>query len=188
MPFDIRADDVIAFVKANSDYAPLIIFLMSLAETIIVISVFVPSTLLFIAISGLMAASGVPLLPSLIAGGLGASLGFSVMYLVSSAMQGRILTAWPFRNYPESMAQAQEFSRRWGILGVVIGHFAGPLRVVIPIAAGISRMPPVPFMIANIVGAFGWIVTFFAPGYLVVSSEWFRTTFSGFVALLPVLK
>ncbi|CAN1521164.1 DedA Uncharacterized membrane-associated protein [Rhabdaerophilaceae bacterium] len=188
MPFDISAERIVAFVHANGDYAPLIIFLMAFAETIVVLSVLVPSTVLFLAISGLMAASGVPLVPSLIAGGLGSSLGFSLMYMLSSAMQGRILTAWPLRNYPDTVAQALDFSRRWGAMGVMIGHFAGPLRVVIPIAAGISRMPPLSFMLANIVGAFGWITVFFAPGYLVVSSEWFRTTFSGVIAMLPWLK
>lgn len=188
MPFNISPDAIIEFVRQNQSLAPLVIFLMSMGETIIVVSVFIPSTFLFIAIGGLMAAAGVPLVPSLIAGGLGASLGFSIMYLLSARLQGQILTAWPLKNYPDSVAKAQDFSRRWGVFGVVIGHFSGPLRVVIPIAAGISRMAPVPFMLANIIGAFAWIVVFFAPSYLVVSSEWFATTFSGLKAMMPVVK
>lgn len=186
MPFNITADDILQFVRANQNFAPLIIFLMAMGETIIVVSVFIPSTFLLIAIGGLMAASGVPLIPSLIAGWLGSTLGFSVMYLLSATMQGRLLMAWPLRNYPDIVARAQEFTLKWGVLGVVLGHFTGPLRVVIPIAAGISRMPPVPFMIANIIGALAWICVFFAPSYLVVSSEWFATTFSGLRAMLPL--
>lgn len=186
MPFDLSADDIIQFVRANQNFAPLVIFLMALGETIIVVSIFIPSTFLLIAIGGLMAASGVPLVPSLIAGALGSTLGFSVMYLLSATLQGRILTAWPLRNYPDIVARAQEFTLKWGVAGVMIGHFSGPLRVVIPIAAGLSRMPPAPFMVANILGAIGWICVFFAPSYLVVSSEWFATTFSGLRAMLPL--
>ncbi len=70
MPFNLSTDDILTFIRANQDYAPLIIFLMALGETIVVISIFIPSTFLLIAIGGLMAASGVPLLPSLLAGAL----------------------------------------------------------------------------------------------------------------------
>lgn len=179
MAFNLDQQQIIAFVQANQSYAPLVIFLMAMGETIVVVSVFIPSTFLLFAIGGLMAASGVPLMPSLIAGGLGASFGFSIMYLISASMEGRLLTYWPFRNYAGIVAKAAAFSRRWGIWGVVIGHFAGPIRVLIPIVAGISRMPPVPFMLANFLGAAAWICTFFAPGYLLVSSEWFRSAFAG---------
>jgi membrane protein DedA with SNARE-associated domain len=179
MPFEIDHQQVIAFVQAHHAYAPLIVFLMSLGETIVIVSIFIPSTILLFGVGGLLAASGVPLMPSLIAGGLGAALGFSVMYLVSVATQERLLTLWPFRNYPDTMEKAKAFSRRWGAPGVAIGHFAGPIRVLVPIVAGLSHMRPVPFMLANMAGAAAWIVTFFAPGYLVVSSEWFRTSFSG---------
>ena len=184
MPFEINQDDVIAFVQANQNYAPLVIFLMAMGETIVIVSILIPSTFLLFAVGGLMAASGVPLMPSLIAGGLGASLGFSLMYIISAILQERLLTIWPFRDYPDTIEKARAFSMRWGVWGVVIGHFAGPIRVLIPIVAGISRMPPVPFMVANVIGAFGWIMVFFAPGYLAVSSDWFRATFANAKSLI----
>jgi membrane protein DedA with SNARE-associated domain len=174
MPFEIDHEKIIAFVQAHQHLAPLVVFLLAMGETIVVVSVFIPSTFVLFALGGLFAASGVPLMPSLIAGGLGASFGFSVMYLISASMEGRMLSIWPFRNYTETIARAAAFSRRWGVWGVVFGHFGGPLRVLIPIVAGISRMKPVPFMLANIAGAAAWILVFFAPGYLVISSEWFR--------------
>lgn len=183
MPFSFDQDAIIAFVKANGELAPLVVFLMAMGETIIILSIFIPSTFLLFAVGGLLAVAQVPLLPSLIAGALGGSLGFSLMYLLSAIMQERVLAIWPFRNYPEMMRKTQEFSQKWGTFGVVIGHFSGPLRVLVPVVAGLSRMPPVPFMLANILGACGWILVFFAPGYLVVSSEWFRQAFSRFTAL-----
>ncbi|MFN3482016.1 DedA family protein [Rhabdaerophilum calidifontis] len=170
---------IIAFVQANQHLAPLVVFLLAMGETIVIVSVFIPSTFVLFALGGLFAASGVPLMPSLIAGAIGAAFGFSVMYLVSATMEGRMLSLWPFRNYGETIARATAFSRRWGVWGVVIGHFGGPLRVLIPIVAGISRMAPVPFMLANLAGAAAWITVFFAPGYLVASSDWFRDALGG---------
>jgi membrane protein DedA with SNARE-associated domain len=181
MAIEIETSRILEFVQANQSMAPLAIFLMAMGETIVIVSVFIPSTFLLFAIGGIMAAAGVPLMPSLLAGWLGASLGFSIMYLVSASTGDRILTFWPFRTYTETVGKTIAFSRKWGVWGVMIGHFAGPLRVLIPIVAGISRMRPIPFMAANLLGALGWIVTFFAPGHLVVSSEWFRSIFSGFL-------
>lgn len=181
MFFEIDSQQIIAFVQANQSLAPLIIFLLAMGETIVIVSVFIPSTFILFAVGGLMAAAGVPLMPSLIAGWFGASLGFSLMYILSATMEGRLLSYWPFRNFTETITRAAAFSRRWGVWGVAIGHFGGPIRVLIPIVAGISRMPPAPFMAANLLGALGWICTFFAPGYLVVSSEWFRNAFGASV-------
>lgn len=181
MPFEFDSHKILAFVQANQSMAPLAIFLMALGETIVVVSIFIPSTFLLFAIGGVMAAAGVPLMPSLLAGWLGASLGFSVMYLVSVGMGQRILGVWPLRNYTEIVAKAMVFSRKWGVSGVVLGHFSGPLRVVIPIVAGVSRMAPVPFMIANLAGALGWVLVFFAPGHLLISSVWFQELFARFV-------
>lgn len=183
MPFELDQDKIIAFIQANQALAPLVIALLAMGETIVILSIFIPSTILLFAVGGLMAASGVPLLPSLIAGAMGAALGFSLMYLVSVALGPRILTFWPFRTYGETIAKATDFSRRWGFWGVVIGHFGGPIRVLIPIVAGLSRMAPVPFMLANLIGATAWITVFFAPGYLIVSSDWFRSTFGRISAL-----
>ena len=187
MPFSFDAESIIAFVKAHQHLAPFVVFFMALGETIVIVSIFIPSTFLLFAVGGLMAAAGVPLMPALIAGGLGGAIGFSLMYLLTVALQGRLLAAWPFRNFPDAIEKARRFFEKWGVLGVFFGHFSGPLRVVIPIAAGLTHMRPVPFMLANMAGAAGWIVTFFAPGYLIVSSEFFREAFSHAKRFLPHL-
>jgi membrane protein DedA with SNARE-associated domain len=174
MPFGLDPEKVIAFVKANQSMGPLVVFLISMSETIVILSVFVPSTLLLFGIGGLFAVAGIPLMPSLIAGWMGGAIGFSLMYLISAMTGARLLGYWPFRKFGPVIERTKDFSRRWGIWGVAIGHFGGPIRVLIPIVCGVTRMPPVPFMIANLIGALGWITVFFAPGHLVVSSAWFR--------------
>jgi membrane protein DedA with SNARE-associated domain len=185
MPFEFSAQAIIDFVKVNQGYAPLVIFLMAMGETIVIVSLFIPSSFLLFAIGGLLAASGVPLMPSLIAGGLGGAIGFSMMYLLTVTFQEKLLNAWPFNKYPDTIAKARVFFEKWGVIGVCFGHFTGPIRVTVPIAAGIIKMPPVPFMIANIVGSAGWIIVFFAPGYLIVASPWFRETFKHLSDILP---
>ena len=45
---------------------------------------------------------------------------------------------------------------RWGILGIFIGRFFGPLRASVPLIAGILEMNYWHFQIANITSAFVW--------------------------------
>ena len=48
------------------------------------------------------------------------------------------------------------FFHRHGGKSVFIGRFFGPVRAVIPLAAGIMRMPPRLFWIANVTSALVW--------------------------------
>ncbi|MCA0405537.1 MAG: DedA family protein [Proteobacteria bacterium] len=174
MTLELDPEAVLAFVRANQSLGPLVIFFISMAETIVILSIFVPSTVLLFGIGGIFAAAGIPLMPSLIAGWMGAALGFSLMYILSAAVGPRLMSYWPFRTVAPFIERTSAFMRRWGRWGVAIGHFGGPIRVLIPIVCGISHLPPVPFMVANLIGALAWVVVFFAPGHLLVSSTWFK--------------
>jgi membrane protein DedA with SNARE-associated domain len=185
MFFELDHEQIIAFVQAYRHLAPLVIFFIAMGETIIVLSLFIPSTLLLFALSGLLAASGVPLLPSLLAGALGASIGFGLSYLMGAMMNQRILRLWPLRNHPETVEKARQFIQKWGIWAVMFGHFAGPVRPVIPILGGMAHMPPAPFLAANMAGSLAWVTVFFAPGYLLVTSPHFESTLERLKALLP---
>ena len=46
--------------------------------------------------------------------------------------------------------------KKWGILGIFIGRFFGPLRASVPLIAGIFEMPFWQFQVANFTSAFAW--------------------------------
>ena len=46
--------------------------------------------------------------------------------------------------------------KKWGVLGIFIGRFFGPLRASVPLVAGIFAMPYWNFQIANFTSAFVW--------------------------------
>ena len=45
---------------------------------------------------------------------------------------------------------------KWGVLGIFIGRFFGPLRASVPLIAGILEMPYWMFQFANFTSAFVW--------------------------------
>jgi membrane protein DedA with SNARE-associated domain len=46
--------------------------------------------------------------------------------------------------------------KKWGIPGIFIGRFFGPLRAAVPLIAGIFEMPIWRFQLANFSSAFVW--------------------------------
>lgn len=178
MPFDLTTESILAFLRDHALFAPIVVFFLAMGETLVIVSVFIPSSIILFGLGGLLAAGGVPLWPSLLGGALGASCGFLLSYLLGTALQNRIFRIWPFRNYPELIDRAVAMAHKRGAVGVMAGHFFGPLRPFVPVAAGIARMRPGPFMAANIPGACAWICVFLAPSYLIATSETFSRAFS----------
>jgi membrane protein DedA with SNARE-associated domain len=52
--------------------------------------------------------------------------------------------------------KGEAFVKKWGILGIFIGRFFGPLRASVPLIAGIFEMPIWRFQLANFSSAFVW--------------------------------
>ena len=46
--------------------------------------------------------------------------------------------------------------KKWGIPGIFIGRFFGPLRASVPLVAGIFEMPFWRFQVANVTSALLW--------------------------------
>ena len=58
--------------------------------------------------------------------------------------------------HPELLPRGIEFFERHGGKSVFIGRFFGPIRAVIPLAAGVMRMPRGRFWFANVTSALVW--------------------------------
>ena len=87
---------------------------------------------------------------------LGAVLGDSVSYWIGRRFGGGIARLWPFSRNPELLPSGIRFFERHGGKSVFIGRFLGPIRAVIPLAAGIMQMPRGRFWVANVGSALVW--------------------------------
>src|SRR5262249_37337227 len=87
---------------------------------------------------------------------LGAVLGDGISYWIGSYFGRRIGRVWPFSRNRELLPKGVRFFKRYGGASVFIGRFFGPIRAVIPLAAGIMEMPPLWFWVANVTSALVW--------------------------------
>jgi len=161
-------ETVLAFVRENTHIAEPVIFALGFAESIALVSLFVPSSILFVAIGGLLSAAGGSFWSACLAGAAGAFLGDLVSYGFGRIFKEDVPRVWPFSRNPLWLPRAAAFFERWGLLGLVFGKFMGFLRPFLPVVAGTVRMPWVPFLIGSAVSSLLWAAVFLVPGYGVV--------------------
>ena len=150
------AQPLLELIKEHESWAIALMFITAFGESFAFLSLLFPGTTLLIAAGALMKSGTLPYLPVIVGSILGAVLGDSVSYWIGRRFGGGIARLWPFNRNPELLPGGIQFFRRHGGVSVFIGRFFGPIRAVIPLAAGIMRMPRGRFWVANIASALVW--------------------------------
>jgi membrane protein DedA with SNARE-associated domain len=156
MTFANFAQDVIDFVRVHQVWGPPIVFALAFGESLAFISLFIPAWAILVGIGAIIHASGIPFWPFLVAAALGAAAGDWLSYWIGITFKEPIAHVWPLSKYPDLLPRGHAFMEHWGILGIFIGRFFGPLRASVPLIAGILEMPYWYFQFANITSAFVW--------------------------------
>lgn len=158
---------VTIWLHAHPHWAILFTFLISFTESLAVIGSLIPGSVIMTAI-GILAGSGVIRIDlTLIAATAGAIAGDSFSYLIGNVFSERLMTIWPFNHYPALIAYGKDYFSRHGGKSVLIGRFVGPIRAIIPVIAGMMRMPHIRFFVANFVSAILWSFIYIIPGVLI---------------------
>jgi membrane protein DedA with SNARE-associated domain len=144
------------FIRAHQSWAIVVIFITGFGESFAFLNLMFPGTGVLIAAGTLTKSGALPYLPVLVGAILGAVLGDSVSYWIGRRFGGSIARVWPFSRNPRLLPNGIAFFERHGGKSVFIGRFFGPIRAVIPLAAGILRMPRGRFWLANIASALVW--------------------------------
>jgi membrane protein DedA with SNARE-associated domain len=153
---DAVIESILGFVRENREWAFWIALVFATGENIAFISIIIPSTAILLGVGALVATGELTLLPIFLGASIGALIGSFLSYYIGWRYGPAILSVWPFRNYPEQVERGNAAFLRWGPIAVFIGHFFGPLRAVVFVMAGVSRIPLRIFAPINIVGCFAW--------------------------------
>lgn len=150
------AQPLLAIIAAHAHWAAIIMFVTAFGESFVFLSLLFPGTTLLIAAGTLMSGGTLPYTPVLVGAVAGATLGDTVSFWIGRRFGDGIARLWPFSRHPEMLPSGIRFFARHGGKSVFIGRFFGPLRAVIPLAAGVLRMSSGWFWIANFGSALVW--------------------------------
>ena len=156
MDFEAYVDPVIVFVRDHAAWAPAVVFALAFGESLAFISLLIPAWSALVAIGALLSSSGINFWPVWIGASLGAAAGDWLSYWVGLKLEYSVAHMWPLSRHPDMIPRGERFVKLWGVPGIFIGRFFGPLRAVVPLVAGIFEMPFWEFQIANVASAFVW--------------------------------
>ena len=147
---------IIDFIGAHRAWAPPVVFLLALAETVAFVSILIPSTALMVGIGALVATGALDFAPLFVAAAIGSLMGSTFSYWLGRRFGPAVVQRWPLNRDPGLVRRGNAAFARWGSAAVLIGHFVGPLRSVVFIAAGFAAMRAAVFQFANVPGAIAW--------------------------------
>ena len=174
---------ILAFISEHATWAYVLIGLVAFGESFAFVSLIFPGTTILIAAGALVGSGTLNLWLLAGAGALGAALGDAISFWIGARFGHVVPRIWPFSRHPAMLERGIRFFERHGGKSVFVGRFFGPIRAVIPLAAGMMRMPVRSFYVANVLSALIWAPALLAPGAL---ATWWATSESGsaVVALL----
>ncbi|MDF1762249.1 MAG: DedA family protein [Oleibacter sp.] len=140
---------------------------VSLIESLAVIGLLVPGVALLIALTLMAVEAQVPAWSWWLAGTLGALVGDGISYRIGVSTGPSLKYSRIFLRHPNWWVRGEVFFLRYGIWGLVIGRFVGPLRPIVPIIAGALGMSGKKFWLTNIVSAPLWAVAYLMTIYFI---------------------
>lgn len=162
--------ELIQWMRDSHGIAGMVLFVLVFVESLLVVGWFVPAVAAVLTAGGLIAVGAVAPLPALLGTMAGAFFGGCLSYWIGRRYRARIVRLWPFSRRPRLISRSRLFFRLHGGKGLVIARFSKPLRPVLPAVAGMSRMPPRRFLMANLLAVALWASAWLVIGFLAVGS------------------
>ncbi|HXR56419.1 MAG TPA: VTT domain-containing protein [Casimicrobiaceae bacterium] len=118
----------------------------------------------------------------------GAVLGDGGSYLVGRRYRDAIRNLGPIRRHPTLFARGEAYFAANGRKSIFVGRFLGPLRAVVPLVAGMAKMPGHEFVAIDALAAIAWAGAHLLPGVLFGASlELAGAVSSRLVVLVAIL-
>lgn len=170
---DALIQQTVQFIQHHAGWTFPIMFITAFGESFVFVSLAFPGTTIMIAAGLLVPTGAIHLFPLLAGAILGAVLGDSVSYWIGRRFGPAVKSSWPLSRHEALVEHGEALFRRFGSASVFIGRFFGPFRASIPLVAGIMKMPPTQFWIANVASALIWAPALLLPGSAaVILSKW----------------
>ncbi|WP_457551183.1 VTT domain-containing protein [Desulfobacula sp.] len=157
-------NELLAIITHHPSLAYGVVFLISLSESLALVGLIVPGTVIMFGVGAIVATGSLNLKLVLLLAIAGAIIGDSISYWLGRHYQEELRRIWPFSRYPGMLQKGENFFHRHGGKSILFGRFVGPVRPVIPVVAGMMDMNPLHFGLVNILSAIGWAVAYILPG------------------------
>jgi undecaprenyl-diphosphatase len=151
---------------AHPTWVFIAIGLSAFIESLAIIGIVVPGVAILFAVAAVAGGIGLAIEFCLLAACLGAISGDVLSYYLGHHLGPHLKQRWPISHYPKAIQNGEIYFNKYGSISVMIGRFIGPLRPVLPMIAGMLKMPAPQFVSFNVLSSLIWAPVYILPGYL----------------------
>ncbi len=159
-------ESILSWISAHPQWAGAMVLAVAFFESLAIIGLFVPGWLLLVGVGAIIGAGSLDFYAMALASFIGAFAGESLSYFVGRYNRHRVPDWKWFQKHPQWLNKSHVFFKKHGASSVAFGRFFGPVRAFVPLVAGISEMPPLRFMIINLLSALVWAPAYLLPGVI----------------------
>ncbi len=154
------------YFSLHPGWAVAIVFLIAFGEALLIIGLFVPSTVVLVGAGMLVGTGHLNFWPVFLATAIGAIAGDQVSYWAGRLYGQRLKTLWPLNLYPQLVARGEDFIRSHGGKSIAIGRFVPGVKAVVPGIVGMFGMSQAYFATINVASGIVWTAAHVFPGIL----------------------
>jgi membrane protein DedA with SNARE-associated domain/membrane-associated phospholipid phosphatase len=155
------------YFSANPEWAIVVIFLIAFGEALLIIGLFVPSTMVLVGAGMLVGTGHLGFWPVFWATAIGAIAGDQISYWVGRLYGQRLKTMWPLNKYASLMTKGEKFVREHGGKSIAVGRFVPGVKAVVPGIVGMLGMNQAFFIFVNVTSGLFWTAAHVFPGILI---------------------
>ena len=176
-------------LSAHPFWALALIFGVSLGEALLIIGLFVPSTVVLVSAGTLVGAGKLEFWPVMGATIFGCIMGDQLSYWAGRWYGDKLKAIWPLNKFPVLMAKGEEYVKVHGGKSIAIGRFIPGIKAVVPGIAGMFGMNQTFFTVVNFISGTAWGAAHVLPGIVLGQALAFAGELSGrlLFALLVLL-
>ncbi len=164
------------------------------SETGLLVGFFLPGDSLLFAAGFLASQNIFSIFPLILILSVAAIVGDAVNYQIGLRMGEHVFDKGKLRFIKHShLMAAKAFYERHGGKAIILARFAPLVRTFTPFVAGVAKMNYRQFVLYNIAGGVGWVVSMTVAGYFLGQIPWVKANFEKvvllivFVSLLPLI-
>jgi membrane protein DedA with SNARE-associated domain len=168
---------ILEFLEENPNWINSMMFLLVFIESLVILGLFTPATLIIPGIGALAASVNINPIVIVFWATLGMVVGDTISFLLGK-MIGNKVEDWIPEKYHHYLVSARKFMKKRGILSVALGRFAGPLRCTVPFIAGSLGMKSKLFFPIEVLASPVWASIYVLTGYFlgIIFVEYFTYT------------
>jgi membrane protein DedA with SNARE-associated domain/membrane-associated phospholipid phosphatase len=178
---------LLATISAHPHVALAVIFITAFLESAAFIGTVIPAGIVMFTGGALIGAGVLDVWLTLGLAFLGAVAGDAVSYELGQHHAERIRASRFVVRHARVFQRAEQFIERYGGKSVLFARFIAPVRAVVPVIAGIARMPRIRFYFLNILSAAIWAPVHVLPGVIFGASMRVAEAVTARLALLLLL-